>query len=124
MSSILRMSVVLGLASAVASFSLDPFVDEKFTGTLRLARTSVNQQDFLEVCYNASFTTPQTVTAVAREECARRGRGRDVVLTGQTYWQCRFLLPTRAYFQCVGPPVTEGDGTPAPESDAASPATR
>lgn len=104
------MALPLALALALSSCALDPFVDEQMTGTVRIAKIAANRQNLLEVCYNASYTTPQAVVALAREECNRRKQGSDVVLLGQTYWQCRLLIPTRAYFRCLPPPDEETPG--------------
>ncbi|MEO5373005.1 MAG: hypothetical protein H7840_01870 [Alphaproteobacteria bacterium] len=116
----LRIIAVLAASWAVGGCSLRPFVDEPVTGTEKVLKPKQREEDRVYVCYNAAYATPEEVTDLARQECARTGK--EARLLGQTYWQCRLFIPTRAHFECVSSaqapepePGPELEPEPAPE---------
>ena len=103
----LRRLSAFALPLALTSCLLDPFVDEQMSGNLHTTKIQEGREKYLAVCYNASYTTPEAITALAREECDRRGLGPTVSLLGQMFWQCRLFIPTKAYFKCTAPGVPD-----------------
>lgn len=96
-----RIIPIVAVVLMVGGCSLQPFVDEPLTGTDKLVQAKHRQEGNIYVCYNSSYTTPKEVAEVAREECARTGKVPR--LLGQTFWQCRLFIPTRAHYVCVPP---------------------
>ncbi|KAF0138066.1 MAG: hypothetical protein FD153_1549 [Rhodospirillaceae bacterium] len=97
----------LGMVGSVTVLSVigcAPFIDEPFSGTERIALPDPAVRDVVTVCYNNAFTTPETVTALAREACDRRGKVPRFL--GQSGFRCRLLVPATTTFICIDQTTT------------------
>ncbi len=68
----------------------------------RKAQELANQPkdiDFVAVCYSKNGTTPQVVSGLARDECAKYNK--LAVYNHQDYLLCPITTPVAAYFKCV-----------------------
>ncbi|NQV48138.1 MAG: hypothetical protein HQ504_10190 [Rhodospirillaceae bacterium] len=52
------------------------------------------------VCYSSNSTTPQEVSKLARDECAKFEKA--AIYSGQDYRTCPLVTPVAAIYSCIG----------------------
>lgn len=103
MSSIKVMFLAMFFSIISACSLLDPFVDRRRNaGETDLSKLYVGRstKDAPAVCSNSLWTNPETIQALADNECEKFYPGTKAVKTKTSHFTCRLFIPTHTYFKC------------------------
>ncbi len=92
-----RVIAVLLLLGLVGCAEVSPFVDTRREAG-QVEPVGQSRPDKIAVCYHAWWHDMTTVQALAEAECAKQGKKAELVET--TYFNCRLMTPTTAFYAC------------------------
>ena len=91
------ISVFLLAFCLTACSEVRPFVDaRREAGKVQTVGQSTPNR--VAVCYNPIWDSDETVSALAQEDCAKRGK--TAVFSDKSYFNCRLATPNTAFYDC------------------------
>ena len=91
------ISIFLLAFCLIACSEVRPFVDaRREAGKVKTVGQSTPNR--VAVCYTPIWDSDETVSALAQEDCAKRGK--TATFSDKSYFNCRLATPNTAFYDC------------------------
>ena len=100
--STLKLSIFIFLCVLVSACSqVTPFEDRRREPGTEYIYVGDSKPGKPAICYNPLFYSKETITNQADELCKANKAGTHAEIIDVDYFNCRLLVPAKAYYKCV-----------------------
>ena len=94
----IKKSIVIGIFVLLSGCAeVRPFVDARREAG-QVEPVGQSRPERIAVCYNAWWDDDVDILQLAEAECAKQGK--HAVADGISYFNCRLVTPSTAFYQC------------------------